>query len=97
MNYILLMAAALLIWEPNPVSDGVGKYIVYHGRSITGPFVNTAETTTTNTVVPSLESGLHVFYVTAVGTNGFESDPSNQVQVPVVRPPTGVRIVITIP
>lgn len=98
MNYlILIMSAALLVWEPNNPSGTVGKYIVYHGRSISGPFTNLVETVATNTLVPQLKSGMHVFYVTAVGTNSFESDPSNNVQVPVVNPPQGTKIVITIP
>lgn len=97
MKYILLIGAALLSWDnPNPVGT-VGKYVVYHGREATGPFTNLIETTITNTVLPSLRSGLHVFYVTAVGTNGFESDPSNQVLSPVVAPPVGTRITIIIP
>ncbi len=97
MNYILAIAAALLLWEPNNPPETVGKYVVYHGRNISGPFTNIVETTATNTTLPALRSGLHVFYVTAVGTNSFESDPSNQVLAPVVAPPVGTKIVITIP
>lgn len=97
MNYILTICAALLAWDnPNPVGT-VGKYVVYHGRTTSGPFTNLVETTSTNTVLPALRSGLHVFYVTAVGTNGFESDPSNQVLSPVVAPPVGTKITIIIP
>jgi len=97
MIKLLFISAALLVWtDPNPVST-VGKYVVYHGREISGPFTNLVETTGTNTVLPQLRSGLHVFYVTAVGTNGFESDPSNQVLSPVVAPPQGTKIVIIIP
>lgn len=98
MNYlILIMSAALLVWEPNNPTNTVSKYVVYHGRSITGPFTNLVESATTNAPLPALKSGLHVFYVTAVGTNAFESDPSNQVLAPVVNPPAGTKIVITIP
>lgn len=97
MIHILAFAAALLVWEPNNPVDIVAKYVVYHGRNISGPFTNMVEVTVTNAPLPKLESGLHVFYVTAVGTNSFESDPSNQVVAPVVNPPQGTRIVITIP
>lgn len=97
MIQILAFAAALLIWEPGNPTNAVGKYVVYYSRASTGPFTNLVETTQTNALLPKLQSGSHFFFVTAVGTNGFESDPSNQVLAPVVGPPQGTKIVITIP
>lgn len=97
MIQILAFAAALLTWEPGGPTNLLSKYVVYHSRIITGPFTNLVETVQTNATLPKLASGTHFFFVTAVGTNGFESDPSNQVFAPVVAPPQGAKIVITIP
>jgi hypothetical protein len=58
------------------------------------PIGNTIET---NLILGPLNSGNHFYYVTAVGTNGFESDPSNQVFNPVINPPVNAVIKITIP
>lgn len=93
--------AALLVWDENTASDGVGKYVIYHGRSMVGPFTNYAEVArrpwpTNFVTVRPLTSGPHFFYVTAVSTNGLESDPSNQVLAPVPNPPQGLRMLIEI-
>lgn len=94
---LTVLAGARLLWDdPNP--DGiVGKFVVYHATNIAGPFLVLGESATTNGLeLPPLRSGNHFFYVTAVGTNGLESDPSNQVLAPVVNPPQGTKIVIVI-
>lgn len=97
MQCLVIFGAALLIWIDDNPPGSVGKYIVYHSRTINGPFTNMMETTQASAALPRLFSGNHYFFVTAVGTNGFESDPSNQVLAPVVAPPQGVKIQITIP
>lgn len=89
-------AGVQLVWNANAPGDGVGKYVVHHGRSVSGPFTNLVETVTTNAPLPRLASGLHVFYVTAISTNGLESDASSQVIAPVPNAPQNVKVVITI-
>jgi fibronectin type 3 domain-containing protein len=89
--------SARLVWDdPNPAGT-VGKYAVYHASSVTGAFALLGETQTNAFTLPRLQSGAHFFYVTAVGTNGLESDPSNQVLAPVVNPPQNTKILIEIP
>ena len=94
------MAGARLTWDPNPVIEGVSKYVIYHSSTPIGGFTNFAEVPAMLLPafpLPPLRSGAHFFFVTAVSTNGLESDPSNQVLAPVPNPPQGLKIVITIP
>lgn len=88
---------AKLMWDNPNAAGTVGRYIVYHSRAVSGNFTNYSETVTNELALGPLRSGPNFFYVTAVGTNAFESDPSNQVLVPVANPPQGTRIVITTP
>jgi hypothetical protein len=99
MIKLLFISAALIVWDPPSNIDvmPVGFYIGYHSSSINGPFVESFRTDETNHVLGSLQSGNHFFFVTAVGTNGFESDPSNKVFEPVINPPRNSVIRIITP
>ena len=88
---------ARLAWDnPNPVGF-VGRFNVYHTTNLVStPFTLFGESATNEFRLPALQSGFHCFIVSAVGTNGFESDPSNQVLAPVANPPAGLKIIIEI-
>lgn len=74
-----------LLWDdPNPAGT-VQKYGVHHSTNLAGPFELIGTPTVKSNLLPPLKSGFHVFFVTAIGTNGFESDPSNSVFAPVVQ------------
>lgn len=92
MINLLIISAALLAWDANDPSEGVGKYVVYHGRNASGPFTNLVETAETSVTLPKLKSGLHYFYVEAVGTNGLTSDPSAVLAVSAPMPPGRLRV-----
>lgn len=92
------MGGARLEWDSNAASDGVGYYRVYRStNSIDGPFFPYSQVATNSVLLGPLISGRHFFFVTAISTNGFESDPSNKVLAPVPNPPQNTRIIITIP
>lgn len=88
---------AKLAWDdPNPAGTVAG-FAVYHAFNVTNNFAAFGQATTNQFPLPLLQSGTHFFYVTAIGTNGFESDPSNQVFEPVVQPPQGTAIIFEVP
>ena len=101
----LAFGGAQLVWNANPASDGVAKYVAYHSTNVAAidvtpwwlTFDPIGDTTNTFFDLGRLRSGQHFFIVTAVSTNGFESDPSNNVLAPVPNPAQGLRIVIVIP
>jgi hypothetical protein len=89
MIKLLFVSAALLVWDPPSNVDviPVSRYVVYHSGVVAGPFMPIGNTIETNLILGPLNSG----------TNGFESDPSNQVFNPVINPPVNAVIKITIP
>jgi len=97
MNTVLsLICAASLQWNANPPADNVSKYVLYHSTNLVSGFSKLGETAETTFPLPSLTSGEHFFFVTAVNQFGLESNPSNQVVAPVPYPPQGTRIVIVV-
>lgn len=99
IKLLIIAQLAIISWnEPSNISEiPVGFYLGYHGSAINGPFTNIFQTTMTNHSLGPLKSGRHFFYITAVGTNGFESDPSNKPFVPVINPPTNATVNIVVP
>lgn len=99
IKLLLIAQVAIISWNPpsNINEIPVAKYVGYYSTVIDGPFNPIFETTATNQTLEPLKSGRHFFYITAVGTNGFESDPSNKPFVPVVNPPANAVIKIVVP
>jgi hypothetical protein len=97
MPCVGICGTATLTWDTNPASERVSKYVIYHATNTASAFVWFGETSTNAFSLPPLRSGSHFFYATAVNYLGLESDPCNQVLVPVPNPPAGLRITIQIP
>lgn len=97
-----LLMSVWLFWNPPVPFEGspdISFYVAYKGTNITGTFtaLNTIPAGVTNFNVGPLKSGAHFFYVTAVGTNGAESDPSNKDNWNVINPPRDLIIKVVIP
>src|SRR4029077_15749438 len=70
---------ATLAWNPSP-GPGVAGYRLYQGTASRTSSSTTNPGNVTNTTVSGLTSGLTYFFaVTALGTNGLESQFSNEI------------------
>lgn len=87
-----LGGTARLEWDNYCDTSEIEYTLVYHSCDMTNWTVY-GQSTSNSLPLSALKSGAHFFYATNVGTNGFESDPSNQVRASVVTPPI-TKIVI---
>lgn len=68
-----------LTWDPSPDADVAGYYL-YSGTN-SGTYtqrIDLGSTTSTNLAGLALGSSTYYFVITAYDSNGFESDPSNE-------------------
>lgn len=86
-------ANVTLAWDAPQPATGLAGYRLYSGPA-TGVYTNHLDTTNLTYTVTNLVLGAKYFFVvTAVSTEGFESDPSNEVNYTVPsRPPAPVNL-----
>ena len=87
-----LAAQVPLAWQPSPDAGVAGYKIYYGGASQT--YTNSIDVgNVTNGIVTGLAGGtLYYFAATAYGTNGVESDFSNEVSAAPLRSPAQLII-----
>lgn len=104
LPFFLLSALSLsaanvtLQWDASPDSSMLASYRVNYGTaSATKTNVLVVPATNLTATISNLSAGV-TYYVTvaAVATNGLASDPSNEVQFTVPRPPVQLRIQVSL-
>lgn len=91
------LVSVALRWDPSP-SPGVAAYRIYYGPA-SRVYLNHIETgPSTSGLIPNLLSGVGFFFaVTAVSTNGLESDFSNEVGLAIPLSITLPTVALTAP
>lgn len=104
LPFLLLSALSLsaanvtLQWDASPDASMLASYRVNYGTaSASKTNVLVVSATNLTTTLSNLSAGV-TYYVTvaAVATNGLTSDPSNEVQFTVPRPPVQLRIQVSL-